>query len=57
MLEIIGYCVCAIGYSVCASVVFIISMLFAGILYCFNYTSLLLHLIITQLLIDFIITM
>ena len=40
-----------------SSIVFIISMLIIGILYGLNYTLLLLHLFITHLVIDFIITM
>ena len=38
-------------------IVFIISTVIIGIFYCLNYTSLLLHLITTHLVIDFIITM
>ena len=40
-----------------ALTLFIISSLIIGIFYCLNYTLLLLHLFITQLVIDFIITM
>ena len=40
-----------------SSIVFIISTLIIGIFYCLNYTLLLLHLFITLLVIDFIITM
>ena len=40
-----------------SSIVFIISTLIIGTFYCLNYTLLLLHLFITHLVIDFIITM
>ena len=40
-----------------SSIVFVISTLIIGIFYCLNYTLLLLHLFITLLVIDFIITM
>ena len=40
-----------------SSIVFIISMPIIGTLYCLNYTLFLLHLFITHLVIDFIITM
>ena len=44
-------------YISLSSIVLIISMLIIGIFYCLNYTLRLLHLFITHLVIDFIITM
>ena len=46
---------CFLHFSL--SIVFIISTLIIDIFYCLNYTSLLLDLFITHLVIDFIITM
>ena len=40
-----------------SSIVFIISTLIFGIFYCLNYTLVLLHLFMTHLVIDFIISM
>ena len=54
------FCFCFVLFCFCVSLHFLFSLfltLIIGIFYCVNYTSLLLHLFITHLVIEFVITM